>query len=328
MLGSVRFILLLIIIPLGIVTIDQFSKRGRFRILWLSGTITAIVIFFLAGAMGHTLMHLEHGIVSGGATPAGQESQVQQPGEGSDPNAQGNSDPDSSGGIPQKNRQNYDQNHNQTNNTAEKSDQSSQNPLLLLPVDEADQNPDFAKFRDSLMAAVARKDLAFLKEHTAQDIRYSFGTNNGINGFMSLWKLDTKPTDSEIWPELSRLLLLGGTFDKNKTIFTAPYVFSKFPCSVDAFRYVAVIKPNINIYAQPDANSRVIIGLSYNILKLADSQNYKSAGPEPVEWKKVFTPDGQDGFIDKNYVRSPVDYRAQFKKENGTWKMILFVSGD
>jgi hypothetical protein len=43
---------------------------------------------------------------------------------------------------------------------------------------------------------------------------------------------------------------------------------------------------------------------------------------------KVETLSGKKGFIKAKYVRSPIDYRAIFEKNNGKWKMGAFISGD
>ena len=38
--------------------------------------------------------------------------------------------------------------------------------------------------------------------------------------------------------------------------------------------------------------------------------------------------DGLKGCVDPAHVRSPIDYRAIFKKTDGEWKMISFLAGD
>ncbi len=45
-------------------------------------------------------------------------------------------------------------------------------------------------------------------------------------------------------------------------------------------------------------------------------------------WLKVEILGGKKGFVNAKYVRSPIDYRAIFDKNNGKWKMTAFVAGD
>ncbi|MHB8840908.1 MAG: SH3 domain-containing protein [Candidatus Aquicultor sp.] len=194
----------------------------------------------------------------------------------------------------------------------------------LLPVDEAEKFPSFKAFRDQLLAAVERKDVDFLKQHLDKDIRGSFGLEgNGIDSFMKMWGLTTNPEKSKIWFELSEVLRLGGTFtDQAKTEFTAPYVYSNWPEKYDAFTYAAIIANNVNLRSASNTDSSVICRLNYNIVKLVNPSISKS------DWNQVQTTSGTSGYVFGTYMRSSVDYRARFKKEGDTWKMVFFIAGD
>src|SRR5688572_4385383 len=80
----------------------------------------------------------------------------------------------------------------------------------LCPVDEAQRDPSFHAFREALKDAANRKDEARLLELVDPAIRTSFGGNGGHDDFRSHWK--TSSPDSELWPELTQILTLGGTF--------------------------------------------------------------------------------------------------------------------
>ncbi|MEO1400964.1 MAG: hypothetical protein AAFV72_06860 [Cyanobacteria bacterium J06635_1] len=45
-------------------------------------------------------------------------------------------------------------------------------------------------------------------------------------------------------------------------------------------------------------------------------------------WLKVATTEGQEGYVEGQFVRSPIDYRALFKEEEGQWVMTFFAAGD
>ncbi|HZD59095.1 MAG TPA: SH3 domain-containing protein [Anaerolineae bacterium] len=194
----------------------------------------------------------------------------------------------------------------------------------LPAVDEAAENPDFKEFRDQLLAAVRRKDVDFLKEHLDENIRGSFGSEgNGIDSFMQMWGLTTDPEKSKLWLELGEVMRLGGTFtDQTKTEFTAPYVYSNWPEKYDAFTYAAIIANNVNLRSAPNTNSSVVCRLNHNIVKLTSPAINKSG------WNQVQTTSGTSGYILGTYVRSSVDYRARFKKEDDVWKMVFFIAGD
>lgn len=326
-----KFVILLLLVSVSIVTIDQYIKKGARWKLW------AVATFFTCMLSALTFLASPHDITSftsitsqtsldsgstGKITPGDSSGAAETPQDKE--NGAVNQGSDKTQKSIQDNGQNSAQ---QTEEQGEQ--QTTVIPQdLLLPVDEASLDASFLGFRDDFLASVQSKDLAFLKNHLSPSIRYSFGINKGVNGFFHEWQLDTNPAKSKIWHELDQVLTLGGSFDKNKAVFTAPYVFSNFPATVDSFENVAVIRQNVNIHSAPNTNSSVIMGLSYKILRLADSKLYKStAAGDSTTWRKVETSAGA-GYIDNEYVRSPIDYRAQFRQENGLWKMILFVAGD
>src|SRR5687767_1711181 len=104
-------------------------------------------------------------------------------------------------------------------------------PVLLLPVDEAARRPDFFSFRAQLQRAIATRDTAALLAAVDPNIKNSFGGTDGIDEFRTMWKIGQP--DSEIWEELGTLLSMGGSFFDDHT-FVAPYVFSKWPESLDS----------------------------------------------------------------------------------------------
>jgi hypothetical protein len=58
----------------------------------------------------------------------------------------------------------------------------------LLPVDEAAFVPDFLSFRSQLRAAVAKRDLKFILAAMSNDVKLSFGGEEGLSEFVNLWK--------------------------------------------------------------------------------------------------------------------------------------------
>ncbi|MDQ1329375.1 MAG: hypothetical protein QG641_2665, partial [Candidatus Poribacteria bacterium] len=208
-----------------------------------------------------------------------------------------------------------------------------ENPFI--PMDEADQNPDFKKFRDELINAIKKKDLKFLLQHTDDKISYSFGgcdEDTIIKGFIKFWKLDENPEKSEIWYELGEVLRLGGAFNDEKTSFTAPISSARWPGILDAYEGSVIIGENVNVRSEPSSKSKVITRLSYCVVRGGKSENEtgsETINGETYPWIAIST-SGFDvyGYVFGKYIRSPIDYRACFEKKNGVWKMVFFIAGD
>lgn len=194
----------------------------------------------------------------------------------------------------------------------------TQAATLLKPVDEAAQQASFLSFRHQLLKTLERKDVKGLLAIVDKDIKASFGTENGISGFKELWKLD-QPASSDIWRELTTVLKMGGSFS-NTTTFVAPYVFSQWPETMDAFENAAVLGSNVRIRAKPDLNASILKTVSYEILPVEFGENQ--------HWVTVKLSGGKKGYIASQYIRSSVDYRAFFEKIKGRWQMTVFVAGD
>ena len=188
-----------------------------------------------------------------------------------------------------------------------------------MPVDEASKRPDFFSFRASLQRAIARHDSAALLAIVHPQIKNSFGGNDGIDEFRTMWKVGEP--DSNVWEVLGTVLALGGSFPGADT-FVAPYVFSRWPEKFDSFEHVAVIGANVRVRSQPDAASDSIATVSFAILPVARQDT------EREKWTPVQIDKSRVGYIATSYVRSPIDYRAIFRFEDRLWQLVTFVAGD
>jgi hypothetical protein len=223
----------------------------------------------------------------------------------------------------------------------------------LYPVDEGPKDPSFQAFRARLIEAVKNRDtkfiLSILDPHITNsfgfrasrievaknrgekfipsildpNITNSFGGDDGVKQFKEKWKPDNP--NSELWDVMVKILSMGGSFRKNE--FCAPYVFSMFPDQFDSFEHSAIIGEQVRVREQPDLTSPVIASLSYDIVAEADPST------EPVKkdghtWIAIKLSNGKTGFVSKQFIRSPIDYRACFTKKNGKWWMGALVAGD
>lgn len=187
------------------------------------------------------------------------------------------------------------------------------------PIDEAAKHPDFLKFRNQLKTIVATRDAKALLAVVDKNIQMSYGLENGIVNFNKAWELDDPK--SSFWNEMSTVLSLGGQFE-GESEFQAPYVFSAWPEGTDNLDNVAIIGNKVRIRAEPNLSSPVLGTASYEILPLAIGHNNQD------DWVGVQMKEGKIGYIAKQYVRNPIDYRAIFKKNKGQWKITTFINSD
>jgi hypothetical protein len=187
----------------------------------------------------------------------------------------------------------------------------------LPPSDEAVRDPGLFAARAQLQAAVARHDAAAVLESVDPRIKTDFGGGGGAEGLRKRLAEAGSPT----WGELGAALALGGSF-QNADTFVFPYVYGKWPESLDAFEHVAVLGNGVRVRAEPRAESPVLAKLSFDIVKRS------SAGKPPPGWTAVQLRDGRKGYIASRYARGPVDYRGFLTRANGAWRLTLFVAGD
>lgn len=196
----------------------------------------------------------------------------------------------------------------------------------LRPRDEARSDPSFFEFRQRLIAAVRKRDRSYVLTILDPKIRVNFGEGGGAAEFARQWKLSS--TASPLWKTLGEVLSMGGTFSGtgSNRQFAAPYTYSAFPDTLDAFEHFCVIAPNVPLRAKPDDHSRVIARLDYDIVRLAAPPRDAKALAGP--WLQVATAKGKHGYVARRFLRSPIDYRALFQKRNGAWRMTALVAGD
>ena len=194
----------------------------------------------------------------------------------------------------------------------------------LYPIDEAAKDPTFFTFRARLVQAVQRRDSAYLLSIISPKIETSFGGDGGIEEFKTMWKPER--AQSEVWSELAKVLSLGGAFDKDG-IFEAPYISAKWPETRDGFALGAIIGEKVRVRAAPQISSSIMRELAFDIVEVPEWDKNKARG-EKRDWIKVKLSDGQSGYVAEEFIRSPIDYRAGFAKQEGRWVMIFFIAGD
>ena len=179
-------------------------------------------------------------------------------------------------------------------------------------------------FRSSkLIRTLDNRDLAALRSFVATDIRISLDDKNrkGWDAFVSEWRLtEKKIRDSQLWDRLRETLRLGGSFEGEE--FHSPYVFSRWPSRYPRLDFYAVISRSASLRRKPSFEAGVLETLSQELVGRFD------AVPNPPGWRAVRAASGNTGYMRSEDTRSPLDYRAVFRKIKGEWKLVLFASGD
>ena len=186
----------------------------------------------------------------------------------------------------------------------------------LPPIDQCRGDPSFVGFRAQLRRAVAARDERRLLRIVADDIHASLGGHVGKKDFIELWGLG-KGGDSRIWPELGEALGLGCTMRDG--LATIPSMEDQIG-DRDPFE-TRIALPGATLRARPGASARALARLDWHVLTLR-------APWDGGRWLRVRLDDGRTGYVFEPMARSPIDYRAWFRKRDGKRIMEGFLAGD
>lgn len=202
----------------------------------------------------------------------------------------------------------------------------------LYPVDEALRDTVFFVWRETLLDAVQQKDIFTLMEGMAEDIKVSFGAENGTAAFIEQWDLqsEARTAQSPVWGHLEEVLLGGGVFTANSNRFEAPYVAATWPSNQDPHQRAVITGAGVRIREAPSLQSGIATVASHTFVNYGSRTDQQTTiGDETYSWHQVETDTGTEGYVWGKYVRSPLSYRAVFERSSsGQWQMVLFLAGD
>lgn len=194
-------------------------------------------------------------------------------------------------------------------------------PPRMPPTDSCAQDRSFVAFRTALMAAIARKDAAFILAAATDDIQFSFGDDPGRAGFARAWRLN-RPATSALWRELGAALRLGCARDEAGE-FWAPSMslVGDEDLGEDFYAAAVAVGPGAALHAGPSDASLTIAPLRWTVLTVQPDGEHGL-------WAYVTLADGRQGYVRRALIRSFGDYRAVFAKRHGRWRLTAFVAGD
>ena len=192
--------------------------------------------------------------------------------------------------------------------------------LKLPPVDQCSGDASFVQFRAALGKAVEKRDSKALLQLIAPDVTVNFGGDVGRRSFVTQWELD-RPAKSGLWQELSAIAKLGCARVQQARVM--PSLAGQFNPGndQDAFEKMVVVSSAARLRKTRAASSATVATLSWDVVTALEA-------PDDGAQIKVRTARGREGWLSRNELRSPLDYRAVVEKRKGKWLITAFVAGD
>ena len=210
----------------------------------------------------------------------------------------------------------------------------SRQRFQVRPVDEAAKDLSLKAFRAELIAAVKRRDAAFVINVAEPTVQAKLQPS-----------LDpTVPRragspESEDWATLEGLLSLGGSFTtvngakEVRLEFCAPYTYSAYPVDGSMARITerlaghddvpeagpwVILGARVPVRAEPSTSGKIVKYLSHDLVLTGDQSG------TPPTWIGVYVADGIQGWVPATEIRDPNDYHACFAKVGSRWMMTEF----
>ncbi|MEO6433131.1 MAG: hypothetical protein ABIO29_04015 [Sphingomicrobium sp.] len=193
-------------------------------------------------------------------------------------------------------------------------------PERLPPVERCRGEPGFEQFHASLADAITRRDVAALRRLTASDIRSDFDGGDSWSDFVRAWGLDSNSAMSGLWKQMAGALALGCA-PGGQGAMTFPGMFADIGEDIDRFELV-VARPGSKLQSRADTRSPVIATLDWSSAILVEAE-------APAGWRRVqMLHGGPLGWVRRDSLLSPLDYRLVSERRDGRWKLTAFVVGD
>ncbi len=186
----------------------------------------------------------------------------------------------------------------------------------LPPVEQCTTEAGFEQFRERLKEVVARKDERALLSMLTEDVTVDFGGGSGPPAFAANWQFD-QAGESPVWSELSEALSFGCAPTGDHLV--APSFVTQFPAELDAFVTV-IVRPGTRLRASESDGAADLGKLDWHLATVTDEDD--------GEWLGVQLVDGREGFVRRDQVVNPLDFRLVFTKREGQWRITAFVAGD
>ena len=197
--------------------------------------------------------------------------------------------------------------------------------------DQVPANSSFHLFRERLKQAILDRDAEFIEAIADPEIKTTFGLPVPFSS------LGFDNPNSLSWKRLERIIDIGCTpYEAPAGVaidaYQCPHVSQA--SLGDPFSDVYIVGENVQVRAQPRADSPVIDVVSDEVVKadpaeLARLTQQQQQEQQTVEgWQPIVTSTGKRGYVSSRYAYYPAGYRARFEHQQGDWKMTVFIAGD
>ena len=109
---------------------------------------------------------------------------------------------------------------------------------------------------------------------------------------------------------------MGAASDSNT--FAAPYVYTEGPLG---FESSAVIAADVPLKSEPRHDAPDVARLSYVTVEHVDPSAFG-------DWIEVVAATDHRGFVERRFLRGSMDMRAYFTRQDGIWRMTVWIGGD
>ena len=186
----------------------------------------------------------------------------------------------------------------------------------LTPVDQCSHDSAFVAFRAKLARAAERRDAPAIMSMLDDEVMIDFGGGYGKAAFAQAWRLDS-PKQSRLWSELKTILRLGCV--KESGGWQLPSFKTDF--EIDPMTTLWAVVPGSWLRAKPSNDAPRVARLDWDLLKLHEIT-------VDEDWLSVSLHNGTKGYVRKEQVRSPLDYRITVGRTSGVFRITAFVAGD
>ena len=189
------------------------------------------------------------------------------------------------------------------------------------PRDTCDELEGAGLFRRQLAAAIAARDADVLAVLAAEDVKLDFGGGEGRA------ELRRRLADDSLglWDELDALMALGCSANKQGGI-TIPWYFDQEMGQLDPFDTFVVSGEDVPLRSGPAADAPIVKRLSWDVV--VQWRNQENPDFLQVRWTDAEGGEPVEGYIDRDSLRSVIDYRLIASSRNGRWRITSFIAGD
>lgn len=187
----------------------------------------------------------------------------------------------------------------------------------FAPRNECIKLPGAKAFLLDLEKAVKARDADALLKLADPAVKLDFGGGGGLVTFRERLAAE----EGLLWQELDQITALGCAHSANGAM-TLPWYFAQELGVEDPTRAMLVTGADVPVHEAASADSPVVAKVSWDLVDLHEGYDPRA------DFAQVTAPGGEEGFVAKESLRSPLDYRLIASRVGESWRIVSFVAGD